>query len=447
MFRKCWQVCIFVAVVMLWASLALASSLKVALYPYVPRIEQFKSCISENWKAVDPNVEITWVEKEKWDGGYENDPKDDYDLFVFDATYFTYFKNKGWLMGLNQSQIDNFNDFLPFAINGMLKDNKYWAIPQLGCTEYLIYKKDDKPLLKASSMSEIVAALGKCTYHGDIPPKATGLMMDFSGGTTNAIYYVKSLEEITDTFPVPLPQDQSHINIDAINNLRTILATASLRNAWCSSKSYCQRGLWYGQNHGRAYVDFSESLTQIPAEQLPNIAMKVMPWSDNAEGVKDPLFYCDVIGINPKTSERGTTAIAIKLANLMASTQVIVDCFKSTDSEGPQYLTPVRNSAMNQLASIYPTYATIQTAVKTSGNPILLNLGNDARAWIDKIKDTIKHMVIDDLQCYCDKQAGPPMDNQKAQIVCPSVCGDGNWNGQWTNKGDYSVCGCFCGAH
>jgi thiamine pyridinylase len=444
MFRKCLQVCILVVVIMQWAFVASATNLKVALYPYVPRIAQFKSVISEKWKSLQPDVEITWIEE--WDGGYANDPQDDYDLFVFDATYLTYFKNQGWLMGLNQSQIDNFVDFLPFAINGMLKDNKFWAIPQLGCTEYLIYKKDDQPLLKAFIMSEVVAALGKCTYHGDVPPKATGLMMDFSGGTTNAIYYVKTLEEITDKFPVPLPEDQSHINIDAINNLRTILATASLRNAWYSGKSY-QRGLWYGQNHGLAYVGFSESLTQIPADQLSNIAMKVMPWSDNPEGVKDPLFYCDVIGVNPKTSERGTTALAIKLANLMASTQVIVDCFKSTDSEGPQYLTPVRNSAMNQLASSYPVYATIKAVVQASGNPILLDLGNEARTWIASMKDTIKQMVIDDLQCYCDKQAGPPMDNQKAQKICPGVCGDGNWNGQWTNKEGYSVCGCFCGVH
>jgi len=425
-------------------SLALASSLKVALYPYVPRIAQFKSVISENWKLLHPDVEIIWVEG--WDGGYANDPQDDYDLFVFDATYLTYFINKGRLLGMNQSQVNNIADYLPFAINGMLKGNKYWAIPQLGCTEYLICKKDDQPLLKASNMSEVVAALGKCSYHGDIPPESTGLMMDFSGGTTNAIYYVKSLEEITDEFPVPLPQDPGHINIYAINNLRTILATASLRNAWYSGESY-QRGLWYGQNHGRAYVGFSESLTQIPQEQLPDIAMKVMPWSDNPEGVKDPLFYCDVIGVNPNTSKRNVTALAIELANLMASTQVIVDCFKSTDTKGPQYLTPVRNSAMNQLADIYPAYAIIRNAVKASGDPILLDLGKDSRNWIANMKNTIKHMVIDDLQCYCDKQAGPPMDNQKAQIVCPGVCGDNNWNGQWTNKGSYSVCGCFCGVH
>ena len=102
---------------------------------------------------------------------------------------------------------------------------------------------------------------------------------------------------------------------------------------------------------------------------------------------------------------------------------------------------------MNQLADTYPVYAVIRSAVQASGEPILLDLGDEARSWIAGMKNTIKHMVIDDLQCYCDLKAGPPMDNQRAQQVCPTVCGDDNWNGQWTNKGDYSVCGCFCGLH
>ena len=239
MLRKCLQVCILVVAVMLWVSVALAASLKVALYPYVPRIDQFQTVISEKWKSVQPDVQITWAKG--WDGGYANNPRDDYDLFVFDATYLTYFKNQGWLMKLKKSDINDFDDFLPFAINGMFKDGKYWAIPQLGCTEYLIYKKDDMSLASASTMSEVVTALKRCTYHGNIPPEGTGLMLDLSGGTTNAIHYVKTLEEIRDQFPVPLPQDQSQVDNDATNNLRTILATASLRNAWYSSDVSYQR--------------------------------------------------------------------------------------------------------------------------------------------------------------------------------------------------------------
>ncbi|MDD5063917.1 MAG: thiamine pyridinylase [Phycisphaerae bacterium] len=445
MFRKRFLLCVFVAVLTQWVSIAIAASLNVALYPYVPRIKQFRTVIEDAWKQVEPDVPIVWVDG--WDGGYNNNPQDSYDLFVFDATYLTYFKNQGWLMGLNQAQVDNFADFLPFARNGVLKEDKVWAIPQLGCTEYLIYRGSDQSLTSSVTMTEVIAALTRCTYHADTPPPTVGLMIDLSGGTTNAISYVKSLEVINNTFPVPLPAGTGDVNMTAMRNLRTILATASLRNAWFSGGDDYQRGLWYGQNHGRAYVGFSESLTRIPSGQLPALAMKVMPWADNIAGLQHPLFYCDAIAVNPKTSQRGTTDLAVKLANLMASAPVIVNCFKAQGSDGPQYLTPVRATAMMQLASMYPMYVSIKAAVEAAGEPILLDLGPNAKTWLASMKDPIKHMVIDELQCYCDKTAGPPMDNAKAQTVCPGVCGSDNWNGQWTNIGDHSVCGCFCGLH
>lgn len=444
MIRKSLRASILILVLMAFAFAAAATNLKVALYPYVPRIDQFKTVITDSWHEVHPDVSITWVDG--WDGGYSSNPQDDYDVYVFDATYLTYFKAHGWLVGLNSGQIQDLSDFLPFAIDGVLMDGQYWAIPQLGCTEYLIYDKSDVALSHATTMTDVVRALGECTYHGDLPPSRTGLMMDFSGGTTNAIYYVKSVESVTATFPVPLPYNEHDVNMTAMTNLRTILAADSLRNAWYSGESY-QRAKWYSQDYGRAYAGFSESLTQLLPAQLASIAMKVMPWSDNSKGLTKPLFYADVIGIHPETRERETEALAIELANIMASTAVIVDSFGATSSEGPQYLTPVRQSAMNQLASTYVAYAAIRDAIQAAGCPILLDLGLEARSWISAMKNTIKHMVIDDLRCYCDVRAGPPMDNATAQHVCPGICGDDCWNGQWTNEGDYSVCGCFCGEH
>jgi thiamine pyridinylase len=422
-----------------------AANLKVAIYPYVPRIVQFEKVITEYWKQLDPETGITWIEDvNQWDGGYSIDPKDSFDLFVFDATYLTYFKNKGWLTGLAGSQIDSLSDFLPFAINGMLIEGKFWAVPQIGCNEYLIFRKNDQDLLLATDLSGIINSLGKCTYKDQIPPRSVGLMADFSGGTTNAIYYVKALEELLATFPVPLPSIIKDFNNTAMNNLRALLAASSLKDAWFSGDPYV-RTQWFGQNYGRACVGFSESLTKIPPQQLTDIALKVMPWSDNPAGVKTPLFYCDAIGINPGTVKRATFDKALKLANLMASTNVIVDCLKAFDTCGPQYLTPVRTNAMKQLALMYPAYNAIKTAVDSSGQPVLLNLGNDARTWISKMKQTIKHMIIDSLQCYCDIKAGSPMDNIKAQTVCPEICnGSENWNGQWTNIVGYSVCGCSC---
>lgn len=393
MFRKNLRLSIFITIIMLYSSLASAMELKVALYPYVPRIDQFKTVISENWKLVQPDVKITWVEG--WDGGYDNDPKEEYDLFVFDATYLTYFINQGWLMGLDKSEIEEIQDFLPFAINGMNKDGKYWAIPQLACTEYLIYQKEDEELNRASKVSEVVSALGINTYYDLKPPKEIGMMMDFSDDTTDANYYVKTLAEIKDEFPLTLPEEQSQIKKAVIDKLRNTRSTASLPNAEYSGESY-KRGEWYGENHGRAYVGFSESLSKIDSDKLANIQMKVMPWSDNSEGIASPLFYCDVVGINPKTAERNTKELAIQLANLMASAPVIVGCFKSIDSEGPQYLTPVRQSVMTELANTYPAYKTIQNAVNSSGEPILFDLGKDSRIWLANMGARIHNMIVNE---------------------------------------------------
>ena len=45
--------------------------LTVALYPYVPRLEQFKEVIESAWKEIHPELTITWAEE--WGRGYSQD--------------------------------------------------------------------------------------------------------------------------------------------------------------------------------------------------------------------------------------------------------------------------------------------------------------------------------------------------------------------------------------
>jgi thiamine pyridinylase len=172
MFRKRFLLSVLAATFILWASAAQATSLKVALYPYVPRIDQFKTVIADAWEKVEKDVPIIWAEN--WDGGYSYNPQNDYDLFVFDATYLTYFKNEGCLLGIPEDRVEKPDDFLTFIREGLSKNGQFWAIPQLGCTEYLIYKKTDQPLTGATTMTEVITALGKCSYYGNTPPCSHG---------------------------------------------------------------------------------------------------------------------------------------------------------------------------------------------------------------------------------------------------------------------------------
>ncbi|MEN9865146.1 MAG: hypothetical protein RL748_736, partial [Pseudomonadota bacterium] len=67
---------------------ALAVSLNVALYPYVPRPQQFQAAVTAAWSRVEPGVTLNFISDEsKWDGGYSTDPAADIDVFVFDAMY------------------------------------------------------------------------------------------------------------------------------------------------------------------------------------------------------------------------------------------------------------------------------------------------------------------------------------------------------------------------
>jgi len=127
------------------------------------------------WQKVQPDVSIEWVDG--WDGGYSIDPQASYDVYVSDAIFLDYFKSQNWLIGLQKSQVSEFDDLLDYAATGIVENN-------------LVYD---------------------------------------------------------------------------------------------------------------AYVGFTESLSELEPTQLNNIAMKPMPWSDNAAGNKTPLFYSDLVGIHPAT--------------------------------------------------------------------------------------------------------------------------------------------------
>jgi thiamine pyridinylase len=427
---------------------AMPTSLNVAIYPYVPRPDQFKSVITAEWKKIQPNVSLIFVTG--WDGGYKKDPDQSYDVFVFDALYYDYFVSKNYLTPLT-GQIAHLDDFLNYALIGVTnsKTGAIYAIPQLGCGDFLFYRKDDAALAKASTISELVSAIGSCTYYCLTPQinANSGLLVDFSSVITDASDYIVSLSETTNKFPVPLPYNSNQIDRTTANNIQNIVSMASFSNALAGSYTDYQRAIWFNQGYGRAYVGFMESLSQIDSSKLNNIAFKPFPWSDNPSGAKKPLFYSDVIGVNTTTTTRGTTRLAIQLANLMASSNVITQCFDSSGASVPQYLLPVRPTVYHVLGAKYPLYKDMYTMVQQV-NPIFFNLGPDAKNWLSTIKLSMQSMVLANPKCYCDKDAGTISNNADAQQKCPTTCSNyGGWNGQWTNTSPgVSVCGCNCGA-
>lgn len=419
------------------------TSLTVALYPYVPRLAQFEAAIRERWAQVEPNVSLTFVPVADWDGGYSTDPTSDMDVFVFDAMFFEYFRSKGWLEAMQPGEVEGLNDFVPYAIDGVKTGAQYFAIPLMGCSNILFFQKNDMALRQATTLSAVNAALSQCTYTSEIPPDRRGIMVDLAGGTTNATLYLDAYHDITGQYPVPLPWTQGEVDPAAIGNLSLLLRIASFWNGSADDLQPYERASWFSEGYGRALVGFTESMSAMSPETRADIDFKVMPLADRQSR---PLFYADVIGVNTATAARGTRALAVKLANLMAASETVVASIgPDAGNPSPQYLMATRPSVFETLGQDFPIYTKMYGLV-TGDDPILFALNERSREWLNDMKNTIRSDVRAGYSCGCDFQSSVPIyDNADALTKCPGVCAaHGGWNGQWTNQAPApgSVCGC-----
>lgn len=430
-------------------STAFAQSLTVGLYPYVPRLAQFQSAIQTEWKSLHPDVTLNFLSSSQWDGGYDTNPPADVDVYVFDAMYFDYFLSQHWLEPLAEQEIKNLQDFLPYAINGVKNNGTYYAIPQLGCANMLFYEKTDAALVAANTLSQVSQTLGQCTYTSQIPPDKRGLLVDMSGGTTDATLYLDATHSINGVYPFVLPQNASQLNQTAMQNLKKVLADASFENATNTpnpTTNPYQFAVWYSNGWGRAYMGYTESMSNMSDDSLSKVAFKPMPFSDVT--TNQPMFYADVIAVHPSSSQRGTRALAVELANLMASTATMVASIGPTSEYAkPQYLMPTRPSIFNSLGQGHPVYNQMYNVV-TSSNPLMFKVNSDVRTWTQQMKGVIKTGILSSPQCGCDFPSAQQItSNSNAGSICNTTCSShGGWNGQWTNQypaaQNGSVCGC-----
>jgi thiamine pyridinylase len=416
------------------------TTLNVGLYPFVPRPQQFQDAIGAAWAQAQPGVALNFVE---WGGGYDADPAG-MDVFVFDAVFLDYFRVKGYLAKLSQAEVQGQQDYLPYAIQGVAYQDGYSAIPMLGCANILFYRQGDAAIANATTLSALEQAVGQCSYTSQVPPDARGLLLDMAGGTTNACLYVDVAESISGQWPPTLPPSPVDLDPTAVKRMQSLLATASYYNATEDPPNGAYgRSAWFSQGNGRIVMGFTESMSAMNAEARSTVQFKVFPLGDDPTA--RPLFYSDVIAISSATPNRG---LAVELANLMASTNVMVASMQATGGQPAQYLMPTRASVFQALSQGDPIYGRMQAMVSSS-NPILFNVGPNARDWINGMKNPIKAASRANYACGCDQDGGQLTSQAQANETCPKVCaGFGGWNGQWTpyppggTKAWKGGCGC-----
>lgn len=423
-------------------------TLVVALYPYVPRLSQFKMTLRSQWQAVHPNsvlVFVSDVDSLSWDGGYDDDPPQRVDVFAFDAVFLNYFIANKFLDPLAPDEVSGLDDFFDYAITEMKRDNQYYAIPQLGCANILFYRTGTA-LDTVRTLTGLTETVKKCTYTSQIPPDERGMMLNLAGGTTSAAFYLDAVTSQTGAYPPPLPWNVREIDLEALTNIRTLLATASFSNATRRTGSY-QRATWFDQGYGEGYVGYTESMSVLHKSTRDSIQFRVLPLSDNE---RSSLFFADVVGVNPTTRQRGTRDLAVELANVMTSSKTMVQSIgAAADEPYPQYLMATRPSVFDTLDDKFPIYTRMKALV-TDNDPRLFALNDSSRVWFDRMKSPIRSEIRAEYPCGCDQIAASYiMDAEQAAEVCPETCASyGGWNKQWTNRppaapSGRSVCGCL----
>ena len=364
-----------------------AQAINIALYPYVPRLDQFKQVISAAWAQQSPTVPLNYVD---WDC-YSQDPPSDLEVFGFDGIFLDYFVSKGFLSALRPGEIENPGDFLPYALNDSKINNINYGIPQIGCGDILFYRKGDAALAQASTLSQVNQALGQCSVDSIPPPQGSNLVVDLSGSTTDACLYLETLQDINGQYtPNPNLPPANQLNPAAVGNLHTLLNTGCVLPSVNSTGVSYQGAIWFGQGKGRATIGFTESLSAM-GDGRQTVAFKLMPYAERNDV---HLFYVDLVGVNSSVTDPARRALALKLANLVASTSILVSSFGPTPAANyPQYLMPVRKSVFEALQTGDPLYQQMYALVSKS-NPRMFRIGPGSRAWLKSVKGPIRQQVL-----------------------------------------------------
>ena len=401
-------------------------TLTVGLYPWVPRPQQIQDAVEEAWAAANPDVALSFTTSTEWDGGYDIEPTF-MDVFVYDATFIDYFRTQNYISPLTPAEVDNVTDYLSYAIDGAQDGGNYYGMPVYGCANILYYRDDDVLLAAATKLSDVTAAIGQCSFTSQVPPDERGLLVDMSGGTTSACLYADMVESTNGQWPIVLPTDPSQLNATVITESQTMLATSSYYNGTTSLDDAYQRAVWFSQGGGRALMAFTEAMSSMSTSMRATVQFKPFPLGEDPTA--QPLFYSDMVAVGANTQQR---ALAVELANMIASTTVLLAGMQADGSDPPQYLMPVRTSLFTALEALDPIYTRMEAMV-TAADPILFNLGVDARTFINNMKTPIQTAVRANYACGCDQDGGNLTSQGQADSTCPGVCSSyGGWNGQWT---------------
>lgn len=361
-------------------------SLNVAQYQWVPQPGWFVAAIEAAWQEVHPDVVLNWVQYDC----YHDDPPPTLDVFAFDTIFASYFISRRYLSALPVMDLD---DFYTWSLFGVSVNSEWlWAIPYLGCLNTLIYRDGDPDLGEPGLTNDgLLSILGVSPNTAPEPDPDQGLLVDLTGGTTDACLYLQTVMENDDSFPLnPALPTWSNLDPLALKDLRQLVQMAGLKQATFVDPG-SERLDWFMGGSGRCLVGLTETLGFLNNAQVGSVQFRPLPVASAPVGTI-PLF-ADAWAVNSAVTDPTKNGIAKDFITIASRPEVMLAALTPASGQTPQYLTPVRDSVLTKLASAFEVYDQILSLV---GGPATaaFRLGLTSRAWLSGNAAGIRNQIL-----------------------------------------------------
>lgn len=363
-------------------------TLNVALFPYVPDSERFKTAIQDEWAKSHPGVTLNFME---WDCYESREVPDDLDVVTFDGIYLTEYAQNGELLALDTGKLDEWTDVLPFVRDGIKVDDKIYAAPQMICANLFFYRPEDLEVASANNIGDLYRVLRDNASGEEMPEYNKGLLVDMSSGTGNICLYLDAILDVkafySDFTAMP---DLNNMNEAAIDGLNRLVLMAGRKQAYNETQGAYDRAGWFGAGKGRSYIGYSESMAEM-GEYVSKVKIKTMSLADRED---IPLFYVDLVAANSSLADNPQKQeLALELINIMTDSEVMSRIIGGIGEEKCQYILPAKGSCYRVLSERYPVYSQLKEVTSKSGNHIF-RMGAGAHDYIAQAKKILPYYLL-----------------------------------------------------
>jgi thiamine pyridinylase len=384
------------------------TSLKVALYPYVPESRELFSKLEQVFEAKHPEVNLQLIEShlDSQSGNIISLSEDYYNGGLLKTQADVYEIDTVLLQAMIEAkkiQPIELPDrrFVPSTYKAITFDKKIWGTPHWVCGNFLFYKKDDLAIKNASSLNELTDA-----FKQDEP-----LFIDLKGKSTLGEWYLTGLAASDGNRSSLIKKIQSkRIDSAALKMVNKLLSLCP--SGYCRSDQLHSRVGFYAREFARgkarAYIGYSESLHYALQEIKQNCGSIDSCLDENEIAVREipaltskgkQVGWTDVLSLSsdlPPDKKK----LAMQFINFLTSWEGFRLVLNPEKASAPRYLLPALVLSKNSPELKPPLYSRFYDAYESR---IILNskdLNKTLRSYGKVIDCVLPGDHLDSSECH-----------------------------------------------